>query len=407
MGDVALRVRPEQAAELGEAARVLGSMSPGRVGDELALTVRRARRLAGADAARASSACSTTRGSGASSSRSDGRASAVRRRQPTAAPRLRSPTRGTLSWRRCRATGRSALPPRDRLERRPPRTALLCAPVNPTTVEARARVHLPLRGRAGYGVSPAMARRCFERLDAEGLPGRVEVLRLLSRRTTSAPRAPPGSSAARCSRARADSPSSGVPSAPGLGRSSACPSSDDLSTSSCRRCRRAARRASPVAQPAHSTVVGADEATPWSPCASPAPAILSDAALGPSDHERDRPVPRRAGPQVAVTGLPRRWSWRGGAAGRGRGASSVERPFMSTGARSQMSGATRRRGQRRTACLDVLGRVADVHVCPWPGQMEAVLTRYCPRSESRRARPRGGRRPCADRLTASVERDSA
>ena len=38
------------------------------------------------------------------------------------------------------------------------------------------------RARAGYGVSPAMARRCFERLDAEGIPARVTVLRAALRR---------------------------------------------------------------------------------------------------------------------------------------------------------------------------------------------------------------------------------
>ncbi len=34
--------------------------------------------------------------------------------------------------------------------------------------------------RAGYGVSPAMARRCFERLDAEDIEGEVSVLRVVS-----------------------------------------------------------------------------------------------------------------------------------------------------------------------------------------------------------------------------------
>ena len=34
--------------------------------------------------------------------------------------------------------------------------------------------------RAGYGVAPAMARRCFERLDEEGITATVSVLRVLS-----------------------------------------------------------------------------------------------------------------------------------------------------------------------------------------------------------------------------------
>ena len=59
------------------------------------------------------------------------------------------------------------------------RGALLLAPVNP------ARYGGPsFRFRAarlkGYGVAPGMARRALERLDDEGLGGRVRVLRVLS-----------------------------------------------------------------------------------------------------------------------------------------------------------------------------------------------------------------------------------
>ena len=32
----------------------------------------------------------------------------------------------------------------------------------------------------GYGASPEMTRRCLERLDAEGIPGRLTVLHVLS-----------------------------------------------------------------------------------------------------------------------------------------------------------------------------------------------------------------------------------
>ena len=53
-------------------------------------------------------------------------------------------------------------------------------PINPT----RDRDHVGFTFRcartAGYGVSPAMARRCFEELDSEGIGGRVSVLRALS-----------------------------------------------------------------------------------------------------------------------------------------------------------------------------------------------------------------------------------
>jgi hypothetical protein len=59
------------------------------------------------------------------------------------------------------------------------RAALLIAPMNPTrpgkTLELRFRV----ARRFGYGISPAMARRCLERLDEEGISGELHVLGVL------------------------------------------------------------------------------------------------------------------------------------------------------------------------------------------------------------------------------------
>jgi hypothetical protein len=61
------------------------------------------------------------------------------------------------------------------------RSALLLAPTNPLRPDGRPTV---LRFRCarvvGYGVSAGMARRCLERLDAEGITGRVAVLRVVS-----------------------------------------------------------------------------------------------------------------------------------------------------------------------------------------------------------------------------------
>ena len=59
------------------------------------------------------------------------------------------------------------------------RGALLLAPVNPAraggpSFRFRAASH------EGYGVAPPMARRAFERLDDEGLRGRLRILRVLS-----------------------------------------------------------------------------------------------------------------------------------------------------------------------------------------------------------------------------------
>jgi len=61
------------------------------------------------------------------------------------------------------------------------RAALLLAPANPLRPDGAPTT---LRFRAarvlGYGISAGMARRCLERLDSEGITGRVRVLRVVS-----------------------------------------------------------------------------------------------------------------------------------------------------------------------------------------------------------------------------------
>ena len=59
------------------------------------------------------------------------------------------------------------------------RAALLGAPLNPTRNPARHALRFRI-GRTGYGASPSMARRCFERMDADGVTGRTSVLNELS-----------------------------------------------------------------------------------------------------------------------------------------------------------------------------------------------------------------------------------
>lgn len=61
-----------------------------------------------------------------------------------------------------------------------PRAALLGAPLNPTRVVGATALRFRAAGKQGYGVSPPMARRCFERMDAEGITGRIIVLQGLS-----------------------------------------------------------------------------------------------------------------------------------------------------------------------------------------------------------------------------------
>jgi hypothetical protein len=61
------------------------------------------------------------------------------------------------------------------------RAAVLAEPVNPLQ-EGTGRTTFRFRAarRYGYGAAPGMVRRCLERLDAEGITGRVRVERALS-----------------------------------------------------------------------------------------------------------------------------------------------------------------------------------------------------------------------------------
>jgi len=59
------------------------------------------------------------------------------------------------------------------------RGALLLAPINPARA-AGPSFRFRAASHKGYGVAPVMARRAFERLDGEGLSGRVRILRVLS-----------------------------------------------------------------------------------------------------------------------------------------------------------------------------------------------------------------------------------
>lgn len=61
------------------------------------------------------------------------------------------------------------------------RGALLLAPANPLRVgDAPVRLRFRAARVVGYGIAAGMARRCLERLDAEGIGGRVAVLRVVS-----------------------------------------------------------------------------------------------------------------------------------------------------------------------------------------------------------------------------------
>ncbi len=176
---VALRLRTEQPEELSEAARILGPRNVGLARDELAFTVRRAGGASGPEAAR----------------RLFGRLDDARiwcileqhgvvETEPTSA--AEAPSEPVVdSWDAALAelpAGWSDLLCRLELGSSAllPRAALLCAPLNPTREHGQVAFTFRCASRTGYGVSPEMARRCFERLDEEAIEGRVSVLRVLS-----------------------------------------------------------------------------------------------------------------------------------------------------------------------------------------------------------------------------------
>ena len=56
------------------------------------------------------------------------------------------------------------------------RRAARCAHEPDGAWSMRTRSSSGASGKQGYGVSPGMARRCFERMDAEGITGRIDML---------------------------------------------------------------------------------------------------------------------------------------------------------------------------------------------------------------------------------------
>lgn len=60
------------------------------------------------------------------------------------------------------------------------RGALLLAPVNPARYGEASTFRFRAARRKGYGAAPGMARRSLERLDEEGIGGRLRALRVLS-----------------------------------------------------------------------------------------------------------------------------------------------------------------------------------------------------------------------------------
>jgi hypothetical protein len=176
---VELHLRVRSAANATRAAALLGPLQPGRMGDEIRLSVSR-RSGVGPDAARRLLANLDDEGISGSltSASSVGSAEAL-----AAVEVVRQPLAG--QW-----DGAVAELPPDwsdllcRLELTSsddlPRAALLAAPLNPSRPQGEVGFEFRVARTSGYGASPQMARRCLERIDEAAMRGTVDVLRALS-----------------------------------------------------------------------------------------------------------------------------------------------------------------------------------------------------------------------------------
>ena len=162
---------------VSRAAGLLGPANPGRAGDEFRLTVTRRAGPHGPDALRRH--LRRLDEAGVRGTLALGVVHEEPRAEPVAAPTLEA------AWEAALAT----LPPdwsdlyceleltnTDQLAR----AALLLSPLNPLRDGNRPALRFRVARRFGYGASPEMVRRCLARVDAEGIRGRVSILRALA-----------------------------------------------------------------------------------------------------------------------------------------------------------------------------------------------------------------------------------
>jgi hypothetical protein len=160
---------------VAEAAAVLGPLQPGRVGNELRLHIQRAE--GGVESAR-----NVFRR--VDRNRIWGTLAVIGVIEDVTPPAMPPPVEAPRSLAHQWDEALAELPPdwsdilcvleldsSDHL----PRAALLGAPLNPSRVPDEIAFRFRASGKQGYGVSPQMARRCFERMDAERITGSVSV----------------------------------------------------------------------------------------------------------------------------------------------------------------------------------------------------------------------------------------
>jgi hypothetical protein len=174
--DAHLSFTPEGATAV--AAAILAPLAPGRVGRELRFHVSRE----GSSRERLRNLLARL-----DSRRVWGTLSLIESTRATRVAEAPAPTRGSLvdAWDDAVARlapgwsdllGELELDSSDHLTR----AALLGAPMNPTRNPDAVALRFRVSGKQGYGVSPGMARRCFARMDADGITGRISLLGELS-----------------------------------------------------------------------------------------------------------------------------------------------------------------------------------------------------------------------------------
>ena len=176
-GDARLALTVADPARRDEAAALLGSLQPGRWRDRISLYAARQGAEPSPDTVGRALARLDDEGI-------EGTLELLGSDEAVAVPPTSRPTLAA-SW----DAALEALPPdwsdlyaeleltsTDYLER----AALLAAPVNPARFGGKPALRFRVAHRFGYGASPAMARRCLERLDREGIRGEVRILRALS-----------------------------------------------------------------------------------------------------------------------------------------------------------------------------------------------------------------------------------
>ncbi len=176
-GKATLNVAVPEADKRARAAALLGPASPGRLGDDLRLSVHRAGGGIGPDQAdKLFGKLDRERIRGALSLVTvDER---VQREEAPSEPVAQAWDRALAGipadW--SDLLCELQLTSTDHLAR----GALLTAPINPTRVPDRTAFRFRVARTFGYGASSQMTRRCFERLDSEGIPATLTLLHVLS-----------------------------------------------------------------------------------------------------------------------------------------------------------------------------------------------------------------------------------